>query len=391
MRNNGRTKLNKVLLLFTALAMVLLLSGCRTRLSNNTEVASTISDEDGWLQESYQMRRDELGMPVAKKPFITGSSDEELDGYDDYDSAMEDLDDYINNPEEDDFYDTVDGSDDDRSSDRSSQTSSSSTTRRNTNSAPPRRRTTTRRKTTPAKKNTSTKTDTSPSQEQEQQEQPKKQYTVSFDGCGVDMDGATISVEEGGKYGSLPDPPSLGDEYIFEGWFTEEKGGKKVEEGDDYTADGDQTLYAHWTQKDPAEIWGNFFDVAANDQKDKLDCQLLPDDKGKNTVEACKGNIVGPEIAPKCIIVFSTNDNVSNEEAQRIFSENSVDAEGNPTALEKVIIISDDAINGDDSQKLFYKLVLLDTMHGKIGQDTLDKAASELKVNPIWPGIYPQP
>ena len=122
MKNNGRTKLNRFLLLITALVMVLLLSGCRTRLSNNTEVASTISDEDGWLQESYQMRRDELGMPVAKKPFITGSSDEELDGYDDYDSAMEDLDDYINNPEEDDFYDTVDGSDDDRSSDRSSQT-----------------------------------------------------------------------------------------------------------------------------------------------------------------------------------------------------------------------------------------------------------------------------
>ena len=85
MRKHKDSKLNKMLLLITALVMVLLLSGCRTRISNNTEVASTISDEDGWLQDSYQMRRDDLGMPVAKKPFITGSSDEELDGYDDYD------------------------------------------------------------------------------------------------------------------------------------------------------------------------------------------------------------------------------------------------------------------------------------------------------------------
>lgn len=387
MKNNGRTKLNRFLLLITALVMVLLLSGCRTRLSNNTEVASTISDEDGWLQESYQMRRDELGMPVAKKPFITGSSDEELDGYDDYDSAMEDLDDYLSDPQEEEF-DEMD--DDDSRDDRSSQTSSSTTTRRNSSSTTPRRRTTTKKKTTPAKKNTSTKTDTTPSQEQEQQEQPKKQYTVSFDGNGVDMDGATISVEEGGKYGSLPNPPAR-DDYTFEGWFTEKEGGKEVKEGNEYTSDGDQTLYAHWTKKDPAEIWGNRFDVAANDQKDKLDCQLLPDDKGKSTVEACKGNIVAPENAPKCIIVFAANENVSDEEAQRIFGENSVDAEGNPTALEKVIIISDDAINGNDKQKLFYKLVLLDSMHGKVGQDTLDKAASELDVNPIWPGIYPQP
>ena len=387
MKNNGRTKLNRFLLLITALVMVLLLSGCRTRLSNNTEVASTISDEDGWLQESYQMRRDELGMPVAKKPFITGSSDEELDGYDDYDSAMEDLDDYLSDPQEEEF-DEMD--DDDSRDDRSSQTSSSTTTRRNSSSTTPRRRTTTKKKTTPAKKNTSTKTDTTPSQEQEQQEQPKKQYTVSFDGNGVDMDGATISVEEGGKYGSLPNPPAR-DDYTFEGWFTEKEGGKEVKEGNEYTSDGDQTLYAHWTKKDPAEIWGNRFEVAANDQKDKLDCLVQGSDKGEKIVGECKGNIVGPENAPKCIIVFAANENVSDEEAQRIFGENSVDAEGNPTALEKVIIISDDAINGNDKQKLFYKLVLLDSMHGKVGQDTLDKAASELDVNPIWPGIYPQP
>ena len=81
MRKYKGSKLNKILLFIAALAMVLLLSGCRTRISNNTEVASTISDEEGWLQESYQMRRDELGMPVAKKPFFNGGDQEEFDDY----------------------------------------------------------------------------------------------------------------------------------------------------------------------------------------------------------------------------------------------------------------------------------------------------------------------
>ena len=390
MRKHKDSKLNKMLLLITALVMVLLLSGCRTRISNNTEVASTISDEDGWLQDSYQMRRDDLGMPVAKKPFITGSAQDEEDVYgEEYERDLQELDEYEPDLEEEDLDDS---SDDSNGNSSSQSVSSSTTTRRNTSTTASRRRTaTTKKKTSNTKKETKTESDTSsptpPAQEQqEQQEQPKKTYTVSFDGNGVDMDGATISVEEGGKYGSLPSPPARED-YTFDGWFTEKEGGKEVKEGSDFTSDGDQTLYAHWTKKDPAEVWGNRFDIAANDQTDKLDCQLMPDDTGKSTVEACKGNIVAPENGPKCIIFFAPAEEISAETAQTIFEEK---AATNP-ALEKVIIISDDAINGKDNQKLFYKLVLLDTMHGKVGQDTLDKAASELGISPIWPATYPNP
>jgi ATP-dependent Zn protease len=52
--------------------LMMLLCACRVRLTNNTEVASTIEDEDGWLLESYQMRRDQLGAPVAERPIFKG-------------------------------------------------------------------------------------------------------------------------------------------------------------------------------------------------------------------------------------------------------------------------------------------------------------------------------
>ena len=390
-----------MLLLIAALVMVLLLSGCRTRISNNTEVASTISDEDGWLQETYQMRRDDLDMPVAKKPFIVGTKDEELEGYDDeFERDYEDFDSDIDREEEEEEADSSDDSSTDTSSTQTTTSSSSSTsTRRTTSSPTARRRTVTTRRTSTTKKKSSTKTNTNtskntdpPKEEQPQeqpQEQPKKQFTISFDGNGVEMEGETITVEEGGTYGSLPVPPQR-DDYTFDGWFTEKEGGQEVTEGSAFSYDSDQTLYAHWTQKDPTEVWANRFDIAANDQIDKLDC-MIPLDIVKpameKVVDECKGNRVAPENSPKCIIVFASKENVTDEGAQSIFDESSA---VNP-ALEKVIIISDDSVLGDDNQKLFYKLALLDAMHSSIGQDTLDAAASELGVSEYFISIYTRP
>lgn len=397
MRKTGNTKYNKMLMLIAALMMVLFLSGCRTRMTNNTEVASTINDEDGWIRETYEMRREDLEMPVAKKPFILGSKDEELDGYDDEYESDYDFDSAIDREvEEEDIDSSDDSSSDTSTSTQTTSSSSSTTTRRTTSSSTVRRRTTTpKRKTTTTKKKTTTKTNTNTKktdppkeeQQQQQQEEPKKQYTISFDGNGVEMDGATITVEEGGTYGSLPDPPSR-DDYTFDGWYTDKEDGTKVQEGDKIASDGDHTLYAHWkeVEKDPAKEWGDRFDIAANEQVDKLDCMLLPDEKNKKTVEDCKGNIVAADGSPKCIIVFASDeDDVSDAAAQTIFEEN---AAVNP-ALEKVIIIRDSSINSsDDKQQLFYKLVLLDAMHGKLGQDELDKAVAELGIGEYVIGKY---
>ena len=61
------------------------MSGCRTRITNNNEVSNVYYDEDGFLTETYQMRRDELGLSTAEKPILPdlGSGDTE----DDFDSA----------------------------------------------------------------------------------------------------------------------------------------------------------------------------------------------------------------------------------------------------------------------------------------------------------------
>ena len=138
MKKYKGSKLNKMLLLIAALAMVLLLSGCRTRISNNTEVASTISDEEGWLQESYQMRRDELGMPVAKKPFFNGGDQEEFDDYsEEFDRDLQELDQYEYEPED----ESLDDDNDDTDSGSSQTASNSSSTERSPRAATPKRKT----------------------------------------------------------------------------------------------------------------------------------------------------------------------------------------------------------------------------------------------------------
>ena len=75
------------MILISALVLMMLLCGCRTRITNNTEVVGVISDDNGMLQQSYQVRRDELGIPVAEPPLFTGfgSEDEDYDGDEDYD------------------------------------------------------------------------------------------------------------------------------------------------------------------------------------------------------------------------------------------------------------------------------------------------------------------
>ena len=167
MKNNKRAKLNMLLMLIMSLMMVLILSGCRTRISNNTEVAATITDEDGWLTEVYQERRDELEIPVAKKPFLTGTRENEDYSGEGYDQDMEDLDSYAPDPWEDEE-DVFDEGDDDEetttsssSSSSSTSSSTSSTTTRRPSSTTVRRRATTsttrrRTTTTTTKKKTST-------------------------------------------------------------------------------------------------------------------------------------------------------------------------------------------------------------------------------------------
>ncbi len=71
----------------------------------------------------------------------------------------------------------------------------------------------------------------------------KNKYTITF----KNDDGTTINTvtAEHGEEVSLNKPAKEG--YTFDGWYTEQKGGTKIEAP--YIAKGDATLYAHWTPK----------------------------------------------------------------------------------------------------------------------------------------------
>ncbi|MDE7246188.1 MAG: leucine-rich repeat protein, partial [Oscillospiraceae bacterium] len=76
-----------------------------------------------------------------------------------------------------------------------------------------------------------------------------KIFTVTFDAAGGTVSPKTKTVTKGMSYGSLPVPVREG--YDFDGWYTEMEDGEQVTETTTVELDGDQTLYAHWTEKDP--------------------------------------------------------------------------------------------------------------------------------------------
>ena len=411
MKNNKSAKLNRLLMLIMVFMMLLVLSGCRTRISNNTEVASTITDEDGWLTEIYQERRDDLEMPVAKKPFITGTNQDEEYSGEGYDRDMEELDDYADDPWEDEEDVFGEEEDEETSSSSSSSTSTSSsstssTTTRRPSSTTVRRRTTTsttrRKPTTTTKKKTSTDSSKKDTQQTETPETPKKQFTVSFDGSGVDVAFDPITVEEGSTYHDLPKPSS--DEYTFGGWFTKEGGkGTRVEDGDAFTGNGDQTLYAYWIRKDAKEIWTNRFDLAANEITDdkKLNCYILEGDtKAAAFVDECKGKQVAPDNAeepPVCLIKFAKNDEIIENTAADLYTKyhdgNAEEGIAAIPTLTKVIVISTDSISGSGNakSKLLYKMQLLSELYGSFTPDDIANAMTELELEPSVIDIYQQP
>ena len=69
------------------------------------------------------------------------------------------------------------------------------------------------------------------------------ELTVYFDSCGG-TECEPIKVNNTQKYGKLPVTTRPG--YIFDGWYTEAEGGKKVTEDDNIVLTSDLTLYAHW-------------------------------------------------------------------------------------------------------------------------------------------------
>lgn len=71
-------------------------------------------------------------------------------------------------------------------------------------------------------------------------------YTVYFNANGGAVGTSSKTVDSNGVYGSLPTPTRSG--YKFDGWYTATSGGTQITENTAVNLNGNQTLYAHWSQ-----------------------------------------------------------------------------------------------------------------------------------------------
>ena len=201
----------KFIFLAVVLILMLALCGCRTRVTNNSEVTNVMYDEDGMLSEEYDMRREELELSIAKKPIITGwgtAPEDESQYYDDDDADV--LEEYD--------ADAFEGPDDD--DDEEKPKASTATGRRTTSTSRPTTR---------------------PS--------GSGGTTVSRVKITLDANGGKSNINvtyrtANGQYGALPTPTREG--YKFKGWYTKKEGGTKITSTTKIKGNQGVTLYAQW-------------------------------------------------------------------------------------------------------------------------------------------------
>lgn len=223
----------RIMMIISVLLMTLFLCGCRTRVTNNTDVTTTINDESGMLQEMYQMRRDELGSPVAESPLLKGrgSNEEEEIEYSEFgdpfaNSETDNDSDFEEDDDEDSENDESDENESEEDDDEEDTSSNTSQPSGNQGSGT-------------VKRPTSTSTSTT------------IRVTLDLNGKGAKCSTSSIKVKKGSKYGTLPTPTRS--RYKFTGWYTSKSGGSKVTSNTKVTASKKHTIYAHWekTGEDP--------------------------------------------------------------------------------------------------------------------------------------------
>lgn len=305
---NRNRLLNKYLLLALILTALFAMTGCRTRITNNSEVSNVYYDEDGFLSETYQMRRDELGLSTAESPIFPDLGGGET--ADDFDSSEETGLNY--EPEEDTYVEppttstTTTSSSSGRrysspSSSGSGNRSSSDTVKiylhgeggtidgnksitmsvkKNEKTTLPGNNQATGSKKIkrdgykfkgwskkPEDKNsivdfefkTSDNINLYAIWEKDNSREKKTEITVTFDPDGGTVDKETATVKTGEKYANLPKPSKTG--FEFKGWYTEKNGkGEKIDSSKVCNKTKNITLFAYWkklTQKYKIEFNAN--------------------------------------------------------------------------------------------------------------------------------------
>ena len=408
MTRENRSKLFKICCIASVLALMLSLCGCRTRLTNNDEVLSVVYDDDVFLQDEYQMRRDALGLDKAKKPFFTGfdSTEEEDDYFEDPDVSR--LEDY--NPDERELYeDDPDlfgengGSKKKKAAGGGSSLGKADEEDGDSEPEPQEIVVTldpnggkceedtivvvigetygklpeaTREGydflgwyTTKGKKvgsETVVRATKDHSLFAQWKEKNKPSFTVTFDPNAEELDVITINVPEGDSYGTLPEVPREG--YDFLGWFSAPTGGDKIKA--DVPVTSDQTWYAHW---DGFKFWDNtvsaaIVEIAAMTDERKI--SFATDTEDDNLLKLAT-DCVGRKVDTDAEDIVFFEDDMSKENAETL-------ANDNPGV--QVIVISK-KIAGDTSDKnkkknLYLKLLLINKLYGL----DISSAKAELEI-----------
>ena len=420
----SKKSISRILLLAVLAVAMMALSGCRTRISNNTQVEPTMYDETGYLGELYNERRDELSLSTAEKPIINlKKADAKNEG--EYDDMEEDPFDDIDESEPEDWEE--DTTDEETSPTTTTPTTpttpgGSTVTHTTTPTVQPLIRVTldpnggkttstimnvrkdavygtlpvaTRdgykfkgwytKKKKGGKKITATTKVTKSSAHTlyaRWEKDEKKTYKISFDANAGDdeyeLSADSIKVTEGGTYESLPTVKREG--YSFEGWYTAKKGGKQIKKGDKFTANEKQTLYAHW-KFDPYLTWDNTFKEQANSiaEDSTVYCDT-DDDRKMALVNECRGVIDNDDESPVYVIEFISD--FDEEEAAAI-----ADSRKETFPDSTIVVVPSDAVKGNDNQKLLYKLMLLDAMYGAIGEEEINKAMTDLDAEGDYPYV----
>lgn len=408
--DNKRRLTNKYILLAILLIAVFVLPSCRTRISNNSEIANVQYDEDGMMSETYQERRDELGLSTAEKPLLPNLGSAETDDNDDFAEGSESID---YNPE--DFQEDF--------SEPETTTETNTNTNTNTNTGT---RTTTRRTPTTTRRTTGTTTSTititfDPKEgtiegkkkagTKEIKSGIKKNssitppgatregytltgwkgsdgktvkpggkvtvtktatYTAQWDAKGggetrtitvtlnYNDEGVTnpteITVSEGGKYEGLNDPPARGPGYTFKGWF--DGNGNRVKNGDSVNPNI-TSLTAEWDYS-PKDFWNAEFAEAANTVKpeEKKLCYVI-DSEGAPLIDKCKGEVTSKDDATYIIQFIADLD---DEKATNAATD--IRNSGEYPNVDKVVLIDKEAIKAKDNKEIIYKMMILEELYG---------------------------
>ena len=427
----GKSTLLRIMLLVMMLTAMLVMTGCRTRLSNNSEI-SNIYPDTGETMMYYNERRDELGLSTAKKPLMPdlggGEEDDEeyfddYNGFDDYEPGTEEP--YVEPPE-------VQQQQNSNTSRPSTTTGPSTTTRPGTRPSTPTNtsreitikldakegsckpkeikvktggtysRLSTVKVTPPSGKkfdhwenqsgvtisqNSPVPTSASghtliakyKSDGSKKKEEKKKKYDITLSANGHGND-SSKTVTEGGKYSleKLSNVPG----YTFQGWNTESDGsGKWINDGDTVPANPPTTIYAQWKKKGDQDYWQDMFKEAKKSASeftfymvDGGDSSALQDCGGKT------GNVDSAKYVVK--IINDWDEEKVAEEYQALYDEYG----------DRVVLISKKTNGWTGKKKLYYEIVLLDKLQGIMTQADAEYGGSpetDLGLNydevEIWP------